>query len=309
MIALNKLEYLPHGWVLVKNRSTKQLQQDVSIHQRDKDERDFFTRPPWSSLSQSRLGIDCLRGLINDLVGNMVHQEYNNLLETFHDLSEVAYPRQLTEPAPAPTTERGEKRGSQFAHDKSTRGITEGIEDLEAGPSTKRPRVLINACTVMLTTCVVMTLLGLGGRQLAQEIAIDHDWSRLALLVTAPLQVFVSLVSPPRHDARCRAFSDCSSGIVLLSVINQFHRSTPWPGQPNEEKLALLLRCPNEATGATKRTSSPRDCAVPCLQGRSGSSHCAYCQVGTDCNCALRVAWRYREYRRERRRHANSPAK
>jgi hypothetical protein len=69
--------------------------------------------------------------------------------------------------------------------------------DLEAGrdEKRKRPTILINTCTVGLTIALVLTLVGLGCQQMAQEFGTDRSWHRLLLLLTAPLQIFVSLVS------------------------------------------------------------------------------------------------------------------
>ena len=67
--------------------------------------------------------------------------------------------------------------------------------DLEEGPIKRRPTILVNSFTVALTVALVMTLIALGCRQIAQEIAIDGKWWRVFLLFTAPLQIFVSLVS------------------------------------------------------------------------------------------------------------------
>jgi hypothetical protein len=69
--------------------------------------------------------------------------------------------------------------------------------DLEAGrdEKQKRPTILINTCTVGLTIALVLTLVGLGCQQMAQEFGTDGSWYRWLLLVTAPLQIFVSLVS------------------------------------------------------------------------------------------------------------------
>lgn len=86
--------------------------------------------------------------------------------------------------------------------DASSGGQYSDVEsDLEAGLIKKRPTILINACSVALTVALVLTLLGLGCQQLAQEVGTDGSWYRLLLLTTAPLQTFVSLVS------HCRALS------------------------------------------------------------------------------------------------------
>lgn len=63
----------------------------------------------------------------------------------------------------------------------------------EAVPSQKRPTLLINPIMVGLTLTLLTAALGLGFRNLAQEVAIDGNYIRLALLVVTPCQIFVSL--------------------------------------------------------------------------------------------------------------------
>ncbi|KAE8454018.1 hypothetical protein EG329_007794 [Mollisiaceae sp. DMI_Dod_QoI] len=57
----------------------------------------------------------------------------------------------------------------------------------------KRPTVLLNPIMVGLTLTLLISALGLGWRSLAQEVAIDGKFIRLALLAVTPCQIFVSL--------------------------------------------------------------------------------------------------------------------
>ncbi|KAG4440521.1 hypothetical protein IFR05_003991 [Cadophora sp. M221] len=76
-------------------------------------------------------------------------------------------------------------------------GVSEGtlspaeIED--AMMVKKRKTLLMNPVIVGLTLALLISALGLGFRNLAQEIAVDGNFQRLALLAFAPAQVFVSL--------------------------------------------------------------------------------------------------------------------
>lgn len=63
----------------------------------------------------------------------------------------------------------------------------------EAQLSQDRPTILINPVVVGLTLTLLIAALGLGWRALAQEIAEDGNYTRLALLVVTPCQMFVSL--------------------------------------------------------------------------------------------------------------------
>jgi hypothetical protein len=66
--------------------------------------------------------------------------------------------------------------------------------DLEkALAAQKRPTNLLNPILVGLTLTLLTAALGMGWRALAQEVAIDGKYIRLALLVVTPCQIFVSL--------------------------------------------------------------------------------------------------------------------
>lgn len=58
-----------------------------------------------------------------------------------------------------------------------------------------RPTLLINPIMVGMTITLLVAALGLGWRSLAQELAVDGNFIRLALLAVTPMQIFVSLVS------------------------------------------------------------------------------------------------------------------
>jgi len=63
----------------------------------------------------------------------------------------------------------------------------------EAMVASGRPTVLLNPIMVGLTLTLLVAALGLGWRNLAQEVSVDGKYLRLALLVVTPCQVFVSL--------------------------------------------------------------------------------------------------------------------
>lgn len=63
----------------------------------------------------------------------------------------------------------------------------------EALTTEKRPTLLINPIIVALTLTLLVAALGSGWRNLAQEVSIDGDYTRLALLAVTPCQIFVSL--------------------------------------------------------------------------------------------------------------------
>ncbi|KAG0651997.1 hypothetical protein D0Z07_1157 [Hyphodiscus hymeniophilus] len=63
----------------------------------------------------------------------------------------------------------------------------------EALIDVQRPTLLINPIIVGLTLTLLIAALGLGWRNLAQEVSIDGRFTRLALLAVTPCQIFVSL--------------------------------------------------------------------------------------------------------------------
>lgn len=147
------------GWFAVKNRSLEERNYGYDLHQRNATEDAFFIRYPWNKLSHNRAGIAPLR-------------EFLGGLEKPHPVSE-------------------------HISEVSETSSSDEEMDLEAGVPIRRPTMLISAVSVALTVALVLTLVGLGCQQLAQEIATDGNWLRLLLLVTAPPQIFVSLVRLP----------------------------------------------------------------------------------------------------------------
>jgi hypothetical protein len=69
--------------------------------------------------------------------------------------------------------------------------------DVETGESMPEPRSVnvFNALQVSFTLMLIITLLGLGYKQLAFQILVDKSWIRLAFVAMAPVLVFFSLVS------------------------------------------------------------------------------------------------------------------
>ena len=61
----------------------------------------------------------------------------------------------------------------------------------------QRPTNLINTVLVAFTLVIILTLLGLGFRSVAVEVAVDKSFVRLAFLALTPVQVFFTLVRTP----------------------------------------------------------------------------------------------------------------
>ncbi|EPE05345.1 glycosyl transferase family 2 [Ophiostoma piceae UAMH 11346] len=229
----NKQHHLKQGWFAVKNWSlaerrkfeeehvpeeasggatSKANAETISEHQlqaRNASECVFFSRSPWDSLAQiDRSGVVVLREFLRDLVISTLQSRIDAILslvpmpngstsdhsghsggssiQAEHEHGPVAE----TEPGAADSSKTVHYEKEQINHKQNT---AESGDNLEAGVIKKRPTVIYNAVSVCLTIILTLTLVGLGCEQLAQEIATDGDWTRLFLLVTTPLQVFVSL--------------------------------------------------------------------------------------------------------------------
>jgi membrane glycosyltransferase len=83
-------------------------------------------------------------------------------------------------------SEKGNKSSGVSIHEVDT---TESQEDL-----TEKPRriVLLHSITTSITLCLIILTLGIGYRKIAEEIALDSSYTRLALVATVPLTIWVS---------------------------------------------------------------------------------------------------------------------
>jgi hypothetical protein len=73
-IAKNEVEKLTHGWFAVKNRSTQEIADGVTIEERHKREKHFFaTCAPWTDLKRDRTGIYALKIFLGGLLYNHIH--------------------------------------------------------------------------------------------------------------------------------------------------------------------------------------------------------------------------------------------
>ncbi|KAJ6090432.1 P-loop containing nucleoside triphosphate hydrolase protein [Penicillium sp. IBT 16267x] len=102
-IAKNQVEKLTHGWFVVRNRSTKEINEGVTVDGRHQIERDFFVQAhPWKELQKDRVGIDALKGFLGHLLYDHIRSEFpavikdieSLLRETERDLELLGLPRQ-----------------------------------------------------------------------------------------------------------------------------------------------------------------------------------------------------------------------
>ncbi|KAK6526502.1 hypothetical protein TWF694_005085 [Orbilia ellipsospora] len=80
-IAANKLEFLRHGWFVVKNRSTKETREGVTLEQRQQREEDFFRRDPWNTLKPDQIGVENLKIFLGRLLYRHIQGELPKLAE------------------------------------------------------------------------------------------------------------------------------------------------------------------------------------------------------------------------------------
>lgn len=117
---------------------------------------------------------------------------------------------QLVWKAPAEVTV-SEKRES---NNTSQTDVSEtALADEEAGEVTfeHRPTMLLNTILVSLTLFLICVVLGAAFRAIAQEIAVDGNYIRMAFIALTPIQIFFTLVCPSYRynfpDTNHRIFS------------------------------------------------------------------------------------------------------
>ncbi|KAF8414815.1 putative interferon-induced GTP-binding protein Mx [Terfezia claveryi] len=89
-VARNNVTVLNHGWFVVRNRSTQDISEGVTLVERDVKERAFFSRPPWKSLAADRVGVTSLKKFLRALLEDHVRKEFPNLMKEMNALIEEA---------------------------------------------------------------------------------------------------------------------------------------------------------------------------------------------------------------------------
>ena len=118
--------------------------------------------------------------------------------------------------------------------------ISEQEIDTETGEPLleSRPTNLMNTMLVACTLIIVVTLLGLGCRSVAIEVAVDHGYLRLAFLALIPVQIFFTLV----------CFTALSDSPILM-----------FSSSSRKSSLAVL----HNASALSDRCSSTRNTTQP----------------------------------------------
>jgi hypothetical protein len=92
----------------------------------------------------------------------------------------------------------GEAADTEQASDsEKSPPVLETEVDVETCEATllQRPTNIINAVQVAFTIVLIMTMLGLGYKQLAFQILVDKGYLRLAFIAMTPVLIFFSLAS------------------------------------------------------------------------------------------------------------------
>ncbi|KAF8476211.1 P-loop containing nucleoside triphosphate hydrolase protein [Kalaharituber pfeilii] len=85
-VARNNVTKLHHGWFVVRNRSTQDIADGVTLEQRNANEAAFFSQPPWKALPADRVGIRALEKFLKALLNDHVRREFPTLLREMDGL-------------------------------------------------------------------------------------------------------------------------------------------------------------------------------------------------------------------------------
>ncbi|KAL7808711.1 P-loop containing nucleoside triphosphate hydrolase protein [Trichoderma gracile] len=86
-IAQNSVEHLQHGWFVVRNRSTREILEGVTISERHENERRFFQQAPWNELPKDRVGVKALKPFLGQLLYEHSRREFPSLVREIEDLA------------------------------------------------------------------------------------------------------------------------------------------------------------------------------------------------------------------------------
>jgi hypothetical protein len=87
-IAKNEDEHLAYGWFAVRNRSTQEIKEGVTIGDRHIKEQEFFSSTsPWNQLKKEQIGIAALGSFLGHLLYEHSHSEFPAVVEEFKKLS------------------------------------------------------------------------------------------------------------------------------------------------------------------------------------------------------------------------------
>lgn len=78
---------LNHGWFAVRNRSTKEIKEGVTMAQRHINEKQFFNAAPWTNLRRDRVGISPLKSFLGQVLFDHIRNEFPGLVNEVRNLA------------------------------------------------------------------------------------------------------------------------------------------------------------------------------------------------------------------------------
>jgi len=108
-IARNEVERLNNGWFAVRNRSTQDIANGVTISQRHANERKFFRTAPWNELRKDRVGVSSLKSFLGQLLFDHIRKEFPGLVKEIQNLVAEAQ-KSLEELGPSRQTSSDQRR-------------------------------------------------------------------------------------------------------------------------------------------------------------------------------------------------------
>ncbi|PKX97711.1 dynamin-like protein [Aspergillus novofumigatus IBT 16806] len=109
-IARNEVERLTHVWFAVRNRSTKDIKDGMTIEGRHKKEIEFFSSvSPWNTLRADRVGIKPLKVFLGQLLYAHIRGEFPGVVKDIEDFLRNAR-RELEQLGPSRQTAPDQRR-------------------------------------------------------------------------------------------------------------------------------------------------------------------------------------------------------
>jgi len=105
----------------------------------------------------------------------------------------------------------------------------------------KRGLHLQNTVLVALTLILIMASLGAGFRQLAQEVAIDSNYTRLALLALTPVQIFFTLFFA---QVIIGCLAQLFGPVRQLTINSKFYSARAPPRLQSATLPHITIQCP-----------------------------------------------------------------
>jgi hypothetical protein len=195
----NKERYLRHAWFAARSLSDEEREQDCTLDKRNSIENWFFSQEQWATVKRRRVGALALKHHLEARLNAMLQDNIDLLTTRLNSPSHSVAP---VHPINSFATDGVQSTNTNV----TSEGTVVTDADLEFASDAPRPTQLLNAITVALTVAVCLSLIGLGCRAMALEIASEGGWTRLLLLLTAVPQIVLSLV---RITCEQRARSPC----------------------------------------------------------------------------------------------------